>query len=378
MKIKNLILLLIGIIFLNACSKLTKATDIFTNPTARELYKRDFVTDTIQFNIWQQAYKNAFADSLSIKLPYLEEGHYYTNSDAVYSYDVKLEQGEVFHLEAATDTTATKVFLELYKKTGDSLNPYQSIAESDLKDKELHYTVENSGDYKVIIQPEIQANTNFALKAYRTPMYHFPVVGKGNAAIQSFWGASRDAGARRHEGLDIFAPRGTPVVAATDGWISSTGNRGLGGKQVWLRAGLWGNSLYYAHLDSIASTQGQRVKTGDTLGFVGNTGNARTTPTHLHFGIYRGRGGAINPLPYVFEGTAPLASTDVKKDIHEKIVVKSSRANLRNSAFAKAKKIGEATRRDTLELLGRSANWLHVRTADAQDAFIHESLVQGI
>ena len=83
-------------------------------------------------------------------------------------------------------------------------------------------------------------------------------------------------------------------------------------------------------------------------------------------------------MPYVFEGTAPLASTDVHKDIHEKIVVKSSRANLRNSAFAKAKKIGEATRRDTLELLGRSANWLHVRTADAQDAFIHESLVQGI
>ncbi|MEH6406364.1 MAG: M23 family metallopeptidase [Leeuwenhoekiella sp.] len=377
-KIIRLTLIIAGIFLLNSCSKLTKATDFITNPSAREVYKREFKNDTVQYAKWAQAFKNSFEDSISVKVPYLENGSFFPKTNAVYSYNLSLQQGEVFHLQVATDSLKTKVFLELFAKTGDSLNPFKSIVRSAIDERELTYRVETTADYKVTIQPEINAHSPFVIKAYRTPLYYFPVTGKGNAAIQSFWGANRDAGARRHEGLDIFAPKGTPVVAATDGWISSTGNRGLGGKQVWLRSGLWGNSLYYAHLDSIIATQGQRVKTGDTLGLVGNTGNARTTPSHLHFGIYRGRGGAINPLPYVFQGTAPIASAGIKNDFEEKIVVKSARANLRNSAFAKAKKIGEASRRDTLELLGRSADWLHVRTAANQSAFIHESLVGSI
>ena len=59
-----------------------------------------------------------------------------------------------------------------------------------------------------------------------------------------------------------------------------------------------GLSLYYAHLDSQLARSGQSVRAGDTIGLMGNTGNARTTPPHLHFGIYSS-GGAINPLPFV-------------------------------------------------------------------------------
>ncbi len=128
------------------------------------------------------------------------------------------------------------------------------------------------------MQPEIGATSDFSLKVYKEPVYTFPVADKGNAAVQSFWGAARDGGRRSHEGIDIFAPRGTPVVAAVEGHVSSTGNRGLGGKQVWLRDSERGNSLYYAHLDSIIARPGMRVSPGDTLGLVGNTGNARTTP----------------------------------------------------------------------------------------------------
>ncbi len=76
------------------------------------------------------------------------------------------------------------------------------------------------------------------------------------------------------------------MAVLANGRIGFTGEKGLGGKQVWLRDTKRGQSLYYAHLDSIAKTSGS-VKTGDTLGFVGNTGNARTTPPHLHFGIYK-------------------------------------------------------------------------------------------
>src|SRR5690606_27632559 len=133
---------------------------------------------------------------------------------------------------------------------------------------------------------------------YTQPSLGFPVAGKGNANIQSLWGADRDRGARRHEGVDIFAARGTAVIAVTDGIIVRSGAYGLGGEQVWLRDRLFGISIYYAHLDSIHVYPRQRVEKGDTLGFVGNTGNARTTSPHLHFGIYS-RYGAVDPLPYI-------------------------------------------------------------------------------
>jgi murein DD-endopeptidase MepM/ murein hydrolase activator NlpD len=106
--------------------------------------------------------------------------------------------------------------------------------------------------------------------------------------------AVADSGERLLHGIDIFAPRGTPVVAATAGTMARVGVQGLGGNVVWLRDDD-GHSLYYAHLDRWAVEQGARVAAGDTIGFVGNTGNARTTTPHLHFGVYRRGEGPLDP-----------------------------------------------------------------------------------
>ena len=105
-------------------------------------------------------------------------------------------------------------------------------------------------------------------------------------------------GARSYEGVDIFAPKRTPVVAVADGHINSVTENRLGGKVIFMRPAGKNISLYYAHLDEQLVSQGQRVKKGDTLGLVGNTGNAITTSPHLHFGIYS-VGGAIDPFPFV-------------------------------------------------------------------------------
>jgi murein DD-endopeptidase MepM/ murein hydrolase activator NlpD len=75
------------------------------------------------------------------------------------------------------------------------------------------------------------------------------VQGHNDAAVGSFWGGNRDGGARRHEGIDIFAPRGTPAIAATAGYITRTGETPLGGRVVWLVDAARGDHLYYAHLD---------------------------------------------------------------------------------------------------------------------------------
>jgi murein DD-endopeptidase MepM/ murein hydrolase activator NlpD len=134
----------------------------------------------------------------------------------------------------------------------------------------------------------------------------FPVGGK-RSNIGSFWDDERDGGKRRHRGIDIFAKKGTAVVAIEDGVITSRGNTKLGGKVLWLRpSGAWWRA-YYAHLDEQLVNEGDFVRKGQVIGTVGNTGNARTTPAHLHFGIYT-LTGALDPLPYVKVAPKILAS----------------------------------------------------------------------
>lgn len=127
-----------------------------------------------------------------------------------------------------------------------------------------------------------------------------PVAGLAPSGLVSTWHAPRSGG-RRHEGADLFARRGTPVVSCVDGSVWRVGHDALGGQVVWV-LGEGRTLYYYAHLDAFADGLhvGQRVRRGAVLGHVGNTGNARTTPPHLHFGMYRvgWRGlSAVDPVP---------------------------------------------------------------------------------
>jgi len=122
-----------------------------------------------------------------------------------------------------------------------------------------------------------------------------PLAHVSRKQIANTWHAPR--GNRRHEGQDIFAPRGTPVLSATEGYILRIGENNLGGQTVSV-IGAGGRTYYYAHLDSYAPhiAVGNHVTRETVLGYVGTTGNAAGTPPHLHFGVYTS-GGAMNPLP---------------------------------------------------------------------------------
>ncbi len=127
-----------------------------------------------------------------------------------------------------------------------------------------------------------------------------PVAGVTRAALRSSWGEPR-SGHRHHEGIDIFARRGTPVVAAAAGEVVRIGTTDrLGGNTVWV-AGEGARLYYYAHLDAFRPglRLGERVDPGTMLGRVGTTGNARGTPPHLHFGVYPAARGflAVDPTP---------------------------------------------------------------------------------
>lgn len=168
---------------------------------------------------------------------------------------------------------------------------------------ELALDAVEAGDYVLRVQSAPGVLGRFELRAATTPLLAFPVRGQDERAIWSGFGADRDGGRRAHRGVDIFAKRGTPALAAVDAWVTRVETTRVGGNVVWLQP-LFGNMrLYYAHLDEQWVAIGDFVRSGDALGAVGNTGNAITTPPHLHFGVYVRqpgvRGGARDPADYL-------------------------------------------------------------------------------
>lgn len=139
-----------------------------------------------------------------------------------------------------------------------------------------------------------------------------PVRGVRWEDIRSTWGEPREGGERAHSGTDIMAPGGTPVVAAADGVVEKLFfSDGGGGITAYIRSPNRRLSYYYAHLQGYAANlrEGARVRAGDAIGYVGDTGNAGAGNTHLHFGIERiapdtpwYRGQAVDPYPLLARG----------------------------------------------------------------------------
>ncbi len=152
-----------------------------------------------------------------------------------------------------------------------------------------------------------------------------PLEDVSRKEVADTWGAPRGVG-RRHEGQDIFAAKGTPILSATNGFIYKIGENNLGGQTVSV-IGSGGRIYYYAHLDSYAKgiAVGDRVSKRTVLGYVGTTGNAQGTPPHLHFGIYTFTG-AINPLPLLTDRVAPTVTTTKPKETKANRIMVSRKA----------------------------------------------------
>lgn len=116
-----------------------------------------------------------------------------------------------------------------------------------------------------------------------------PVAGANMAKVEDSYFEPRDGGDRTHRALDILAPRGTPILSADDGKILRMSNSSLGGITMYTVDPLNRIVYYYAHMDHYndAMSPGRAIIRGDTLGFVGTTGNAPKDTPHLHFQIMR-------------------------------------------------------------------------------------------
>ncbi len=124
--------------------------------------------------------------------------------------------------------------------------------------------------------------------------YFCPVAGPRH--FSDTWGDSRSGG-RHHQGTDIMAARGTPIVAVIAGTIK-TAYSSAGGISLYLR-GVDGDEYFYAHNSRNVASSGEHVKAGEVLGYVGSTGNAPESAPHLHFERHPNGGSAVNPYAFL-------------------------------------------------------------------------------
>ena len=362
--------LLFFLIF-TSCKEFQKVSDTITKPSAKDVFERELKQKDTIFKRYQLAYYKSRRNTLKLELPTSLSSKSNTEDFSMLSYTVSLERGEKLKIESEINADSLQLVIDVFTFQNDSIVSDKPVASNKPTSNLLEFEVKKTSNYKVVIFPELKKNIDFSLKIFTKPTFLFPVAGKENKAIQSFWGAQRDGGRRKHKGIDIFAKRGTPVIAVTNGYVSSAKNSGLGGKQVWQRSGIFGYSMYYAHLDSIAVSARTRLKAGDTLGFVGNTGNARTTSPHLHFGMYTSSG-AINPLPFVKK------STDLKianEQLFKTGFTKLNKNELRIGASTKFKKVETLERNRKVTILSKVENWYHLKVNDSLEGFMHKSLI---
>lgn len=145
-----------------------------------------------------------------------------------------------------------------------------------------------------------------------TSGYAFPLLGEHN--FSDDYGAPRqDTG--RHEGNDVFAEFGTPIVAVADGRLYRVGTRKVPGNRLWLRDHN-GHRFFYAHLSDFAASafNGADVHAGEVIGFVGSTGDAEQTPPHLHFEVHLSDSTAINPFRFLTKWDASGVRSSYEKD----------------------------------------------------------------
>ncbi len=266
--------------------------------------------------------------------------------------------------------TSTAWFLDAWLTAGDSGTPPTHLVSADSGQRFLRVSPRRDGEVILRAQPELLRGGRFHATLRLAPTLGFPVRQGTDRDIGSRFGAPRDAGARDHHGIDIFAKRGTPVVAAASGVVSRVEVTNIGGKVVWQRD-VFGNSLYYAHLDSQAVSSGTRVELGDTLGFVGNTGNARTTPPHLHFGVYRRGEGPVDPYWFVYRprGTVPRLVADTGS-LGKWIRSSAVRAILFAGPSTKADTVAQFDRYTAMRVLAAAGEFYRVRMPDGVVGFV--------
>jgi murein DD-endopeptidase MepM/ murein hydrolase activator NlpD len=327
---------------------------------------------------WLIAGEAALAGAIAVTAPHREAIHLPAAEPRAAAWRVPLRRGDrlIITAEVAMEPLG-RLFVDLFTVPRDTTETHQRVASAPERGTSIDVEIRRDGDYVVRVQPELLRGGRIVVTITTGPTLAFPVAGRDARAARSLFGAPRDAGRRSHHGVDLFAPQGTPVVAATPGVVRRVGQTELGGNVVWLLDPRREQSLYYAHLDRQLVSAGDIVQVGDTLGLVGNTGNARGTPPHLHFGIYRRGEGPVDPLPFIDTRRGEPANITADTSLlGTRVRFARPQGTLRTAPGATAGSSRAVSRSSVLTILAAAGSSFLVRLPDGTSGFVGASAVQ--
>lgn len=323
---------------------------------------------------WRRVADAALASPVEIGLPYVERGSFDAREAHAFGYRFEVARGQRIEISLVLDSPTPEVFLDVFRSPEDE--PRVHIASADVDSRRLIFEPRRDGEYILRLQPELLRGGDFELHVQAEASLGFPVVDHSAGNILSSFGAERDAGRRSHNGVDIFAPRGTAAVATTRAYVRRVREQNLGGLTVWLHDRERNLHLYYAHLDEQLVEPGQWVEAGDIVGRVGNTGNARTTPPHLHFAIYAEGEGPVDPDPFLREprGTARRPRAD--PTWAGAFAATGATAILRSSLGRGAATLAELAPGTAVRIWAAAGDSYRVALADGTVGYVAASIVQ--
>jgi peptidoglycan LD-endopeptidase LytH len=375
MKLTRTTILLAGSLTLGACATGEQLTHPRATPpaSARDAHAtaatRGERTDDSRVRAWEDASRRAIRSGLSIAPSFRERVRFPAGAPHAIAYRFALREGQVLRIAYRPLDGDVTLFTEMFEYLGGEV--YRPAGATPRGSTELTFTARTTGEYVLRLQPEIGGSGLFEVAVDGDSPLAFPVADASLRDIRSHFGDGRDGGARSHEGVDIFAPRGTPVVAAADGRVTQVGSNGIGGRFVWLADANGGLTYYYAHLDEHRVAQGAWVRAGDTIGTVGNTGNASGTSPHLHFGVYRTGRVALDPAP-LLAGAGPV---DFHAEVDAEMLgrwarTSGDRVRLRSSPSLAGAILAELTAATPVFVLGGVPDWHRVLLPDGTTGFM--------
>lgn len=302
--ITSILLLIICITVFIACRK-EKVEEPYKPKNAYSAYKLSIqqanLHNTALGRDWLDAADKALDSPIEIETPF-EEVFYVDPSKAFgIAYIFETLRGQRIEVDLSIEAIdSTLLFMELYRINKNSGQKVK-VASAKKDSSFLKFEPRKDNKYILLLQPELLRGGRFRLTIKNIATLVFPVTGQDKNSIGSNFGEPREGGRRKHHGVDIFAARHTEVIACSDGYITNVGTSDLGGNIIWLYDSKRMLNIYYAHLQTQDVKINTRIKPGQVIGTVGNTGNARTTPPHLHFGLYHRIDGPIDPINFLIK-----------------------------------------------------------------------------
>jgi murein DD-endopeptidase MepM/ murein hydrolase activator NlpD len=379
----RLLVLLLPAVFLSQACRQESVPESYRPSSAHEAYIHSLeqagLAGSALARDWIKASKECLDRAIAVTAPF-EETFYADPSAAfavVYRFEIKRGQRTEIEFELE-NADPTRVFMDLFRAEGDSPEFWVKIASANESEYRLEVEPRISLDYAVRIQPELLRGGRFTVTIRTVPSLGFPVQGGRFRDIGSWFGDPRDGGRREHHGVDIFARRHSPVVAPSDAEVSRVREGGVGGRTVWLRDEKRGFSMYFAHLQEQKVSARDRVKKGQVIGTVGNTGNARTTPPHLHFAIYYGRSGPVDPVDFLREtNDVPTAVTADLQILGQWVRARIGRTSLRTSPAARSAELVEVDPFTPMKVMAAAADHYRVLLPNGMSGYISPERIES-